>query len=114
VAYRRFRQRIAEAFRQDWLEVFAAAFGVICLIVGVFLAFMTVYAIIHNGSGADYSNAPAGEGFLKGTSWVAIGIFAAISLLAFVGGWGLVGKRVFHALRKRRSERESVSGTRPG
>ena len=102
--YHSIRRRIAEFFRRDWLEISLVIFGAVVLIAGVLFAYLTIFVLLHlNDVDLD---APVGEGFIKGSTWIAVGLFGALTILCFAGGWGLVGRRVYRwaTSQKRRGQ----------
>ena len=98
---RRIRQHIREFFQRDWLEGFVTAFGVLVLVVGLFCAFVVVYLIVSFNSSSLFSE--ASQTFRKGLQVFGILLFGAIGGMAFIGSWGLVGKRIARGLRRDRS-----------
>ena len=97
---RRIRQHIREFFARDWLEGSLAVFGVFVFAVGILCLLIVVYLI---GTFNDYKFfSQVGPTFSKGLSVVGIVIFGCLAGVAFIGSWGLVGKRIARAVTGRR------------
>jgi len=98
---RRLRQHVSEFFRRDWLEAWVAAFGVLAFAIAVFCAFVVVYLIVSFNSSSLFSQ--ASPTFRRGLQVIGIILFGLIAGMAFIGSWGMVGKRIARGLSGRRN-----------
>ena len=100
----RFRRRVGEVFRRDWLEIGLTSLGVLFLALGALCVWALVVVAINWNENT--SGLPIGRGMFETSKGAGLAVFSVGAVVTFAVGWSLAGspirRRVQALLRGRR------------
>jgi hypothetical protein len=93
----KFRRRVGEVFRRDWLEIFLTALGVLFLALGALCVWALVVLAVHWNEST--SGLPIGRGMFQTSKGAGLAVFSVGAVVTFAVGWSLAGSPIRRRLR---------------
>jgi hypothetical protein len=104
----RFRRRVGEVFRRDWLEIFLTSLGVLFLAMFALCVWALVVLAVHWNDTT--SGLPIGRGMFETSKGAGLAVFSVGAVVTFAVGWALAGSPVRSRLRAMRRARRGPGG----